>query len=249
MENLTSTPGLLTGDEQWFDCETHSPVNLKEGQRTPLNRSTPSIRCPPAPCRYGIKFEISDDELDNEIDDLNESGIRPLDSSAVELMREKIEKSPSSKRIRREETLPEEPSEPVDSRFSDLFYLETSGSVTIIRQTMSSSEPEKRDCRMLISYRVCKEDPTSIQVALIVYKSNSKNPKTRRNLMSEFELKSEESSSPCSLSTPTTSRCRTTVKDRKKSDDEKTMEAATVPTAGKFSKATKRPISKTSLRF
>lgn len=248
LENLKSAPGLLTGDEQWFDCETHSPVNLKEGQRTPLSKSTPSIRCPPAPNRYGSKYEISDDELepDDDIDNLNESGIRPLDSSAVELMREKTEKSPSSKRIRRDEILVEEPSEPAESRFSELLYLEAKGTVITKRQ-VSGSEPEKRECKMLISYRVCKDDPLTIQVALIVYKSNSNNLKSRRNLMSQFELKSDELSSP--LSTPSTSRCRSTVKNRMKSDDEKTMEASTAPMGYKFSKAIKRPISKASLRF
>lgn len=243
----------MTGEETWFDCETHSPMDAKEGHRTPQHRATPS-HCPPAPCRFGIKpLTPSDDELDSDTDDddLNLSGVRPLDSS-IAIIKEKEVESPDCKRLKREEkqeTTEVETCPPLESKFSQLYYLEASGTVTIKRQTMPSDDPEKRECRMLVSYRINKEDSSMIQIALIVYKSNSKNPKTRRNLMTEFEEKASELMSPCTFNTPSTSRSRTAVKDRKKAD-EKSKEAATDPSSAKYSKATKRPmISKSSLRF
>jgi hypothetical protein len=242
----------LAGDEQWFDCETHSPVDLKEGQRTPEHKATPS-HCPPAPCRYGQKFQPdSDDELDDVDDDLDLSGVEPLDTS-IEIVKGKQEKSPDCKRLRREtvETIPMETMamdtivEPSDSKFSDLHYLETSGIVSINRQAASTDESERRECKMFVSYRVHKSDPSIVQIALIVYKSNSTNPKTRRNLMAEFEQKSEMMS-PCTTNVPSSSRCRT-VNSRKK-PEAKAMQISTEP--AKNTKAIKRPmISKTSLRF
>lgn len=230
---------MLTGDEQWFDCDTHSPINLKEGQRTPTHRVSPP-RCPPAPCRFGINFaDSSDDDLETYEEDLDESGIRPLDSS-IQLSVEK-EKSPKSKRLRREEKLEAttlEPSHPAESKFSDLFYLEASGNVTINRQPSASDEVEKRECKLLISYRVHKEDPTNVQIALIVYKSNSQNTKSRRNLMPEFGVKSSEPTT----TTPTSSRCRTTVKDRKKFEESTASGIASAPAGARNSKAIKRPM-------
>jgi hypothetical protein len=243
----------MTGEETWFDCETHSPMDVKEGHRTPQHRSTPS-HCPPAPCRFGLKFPaLSDDELDSDSDDLNLSGICPLDSSSavVDSKTEKELNSPDCKRLKREdkqEAVDEETCPPPESKFSQVYYLEASGCVSIKRQAMPSDDFEKRDCKMLVSYRVNKDDPSMIQIALIVYKSNSKNPKTRRNLMLEFGEKASELTPPSLAHMPSTSRARTAVKDRKKLEPNPT-EPSTDPSS-KCSKATKRPmISKSSLRF
>lgn len=241
LENLKNSPDLA-GDEQWFDCETHSPVDLKEGQRTPVHKATPS-QCPPAPYRFGLKFQPdSDDELEDEDDDLDLSGVRPLDMTETS-QKETLEKSPECKRLKREEkeSIVVDPSE---SKFSELRYLEATGNVTINRQASSSDEAEKRECKMFVSYRVNKDDASVVQIALIVYKSNSKNPKTRRNLMSEFEQKTSEL---MSTNLSTSSRCRTVASSRKKLEVRNT-EISTEP--AKAAKAVKRPlISKTSLRF
>jgi hypothetical protein len=239
---MKATPDLA-GDEQWFDCATHSPVDLKEGQRTPVHTVTPH-NCPPAPCRFGLKFQPDSDD-DNDDDDLDLSGFQPLESSIE--FKEKQEKSPDCKRLRREETITATTIEPTESKFSDLHYLEATGIVTINRQAMSSDESEKRECKMFVSYRVHKDNPAIIQIALIVYKSNSKNPKTRRNLMEEFEQKTAELMSPCTTNLPSSSRCRTVASNRKK-PEVSSSQIATEPS--KSSKAVKRPmISKNSLRF
>lgn len=228
-------------------------MDAKEGHRTPQHRSTPS-QCPPAPCRFGVKLMTpSDDELDSDSDDSNVSGVFPLDSSVVgESKTEKELESPDCKRLKREdkqETAVDETCPPPESRFSQIHYLEATGTVSLKRLAMPSDELEKRDCKMLVSYRVNKDDPSMIQIALIVYKSNSKNPKTRRNLMMEFDEKALELMSPSpAANTPSTSRARTVVKERKK-PEAKPSGPATEPSA-KYSKATKRPmISKSSLRF
>lgn len=246
MENLKNSPDQMTGDEQWFDCDTHSPINLKEGQRTPTHKATPP-RCPPAPCRYGISFvDSSDDEHEAHKDglNLNESGIQPLDSS-VQLSVEKDE-SPHSKRLRREEKTESttlETSQPAESKFSDLFYLEASGNVTINRHPTASDEVEKRDCKMMVSYRVHKEDSTVVQIALIVYKSSSQNTKSRRNLMAEFGEKSSEFIAQSLVNGgPTSSRCRTVVKSRKRFEESTVNGIATAPPGAKYSKAVKRPM-------
>lgn len=239
LENSERIPDVISSDEQWFDCETHSPVNLKEGQRTPIYISTPSI-CPGAPVRHGHSFlPLSDDDLDDDSDDLDEAGVRPLDSSHTMTI-DKPDKEPKAKRMRCEVKHVEETITTAESRFSDLHYLEATGTVTIKRHGSEMDEPVKRDCRMLVSYRVHKVD-SAIQIALIVYKSNTKT-KTRRKL---FQQKLHEPSSTRTHSS--TSRSRTEEKDRKKFE-EKMSEISTAPPGVKYSQATKRP-SKTSLRF
>lgn len=246
LENSERIPDVSSINEQWFDCETHSPVNLKEGQRTPdLHISTPSI-CPGAPVRHGHSFlSLSDDDLDDDLDDvdsddLDETGVCPLDSSHTVTI-DKPDKEPKAKRVRREVKHVEETITTAESRYSDLHYLEAIGTVTIKRHGSASDEPEKRDCRVLVSYRVHKGDSTNIQIALIVYKSNTKT-KTRRKL---FQQKLPEPSSTRTHSS--TSRSRTEEKDKKKFE-EKMNEISTAPPGVKYSKATKRPL-KTSLRF
>lgn len=185
--------------------------------------------------------DSSDDELETDDESLNESGIRPLDSSLE--IKSTRQKSPKSKKLRRDEKLApctEASSPPAESRFSELHYLEATGSVSINRQ---GNETEKRDCIILISYRISKDDSSNIQIALIVYKNNSANPKTRRNLMTEFQEKTSEIDSP---STSTASRFRSTIKN-KKGHDEVTIKASTESTPSKAMK--RRMISKASLRF
>lgn len=232
-ENLNSPD--RNEDEQWYDCEM--PADLKEGQRTPVRNCTPSL-CPPAPFRHGLKFQTSIDDLkldetDNEdSDDSNESGICPFDES-LEVVEEK-RKSPAAKRLRREEKLEltrVEPTTQPESKFSELYYLEATGSVSINRQPSSSDEMEKRDCKLLVSYRVNKEDPNAVQIALIVYKSNSKNLKSRRNLMTEFVVKNSAS------------RCRTAIKDREKFDVAAFGSSSSAPPGAKHTKGLKRPMN------
>lgn len=224
----------INDDEQWFDCET--PADLKDGQRTPDRKSTPSAsaQCPQAPCRNGLKFQTSSDDLDledsdDDVNDFNISGICPIDETPPEIAREK-RKSPLAKKQRREEILEQtiiQPTLQAESKFSEIYYLEATGIVSINRQSSSSDEMEKRECQLLVSYRVHKEEPNKIQIALIVYKSNSKNPKTRRNLMTEFATKSSHS------------KCRSEVKDRERFN----LVDSRPSTASPGAKAVKRPLN------
>lgn len=235
-------------DEKWFDCDTYSPADLKERERTPIRKSTPS-QCPPAPCRFDHKLkDLSDDELepDDELNDFNISGIKPLDSS-IELTKESKSKYPPQKRLRRADKQEESEVEltaPRESKFSDLFYLEVTATVAILK-AQSNDEQEKRECKIRMSYRVKNEDSEVFQIALIVYKSNSKNPKTRRNLMSEFQ---EKSSEPCASTCSGTPRCRFAGENRTEQESRLT-ETPTEVDEAKHSKALKRSIGKSSLRF
>ena len=231
---------------KWFDCE--SPANLKAGHRTPEQKFSPP-HCPPAPFRNPLITSTSSDDDDNDSssddNEHNESGIRALDSSMEQ--QHKKEKSPRKKKLRREEKaeVNVESSSPVESKFSDLLYLEAQSCITINRP--SSDEPEKRDCRMLVSYRVHKDDPSIMQIALIVYKSNSKNSKTRRNLMPEFgEKSSAESPSISLITSPSPSRSRTTQKAQQRAEEDLIK---TAPAKTTNERALKRPMAKSSLRF
>jgi hypothetical protein len=186
-------PPELNGDEQWYDCETHTPVDLKDAQKTPPYQSSQLLKCPPAPCRRSLLNNSSSD--DDEKTGLNESleeGIQPLDESQHFVKTKEI-RSPDSKRQKMNDKSEKKKSETISleqSRYSDLLYFETSGVVTIRRQASTSSsrdESDRRECKMQISYRVSKDSPTDIQIALIVYKNYSSNLKSRRNLMLEFK--------------------------------------------------------------
>lgn len=200
-------PPELSGDEQWYDCETHSPVNLKDTQRTPPRRSSQLLKCPPAPYRRSFLNTSSDEEKTNS-DDSFEDGIRPLDGS-LHSAKTEIVRSPDSKRQRRNPEESGKKSKTItleQSRYSDLRYFETSGSVTIRRQASTSSsrdECDRRECKMQISYRVSKDSPNDIQIALIVYKNNSSNLKSRRNLTLEFKDDVEASATE-QITTPST---------------------------------------------
>lgn len=233
----TTTSLSMNEDEQWFDCDTS--VDLKEGQRTPVRRST-TYQCPPAPCRNGLKFQASvdhldfDDSDDDDTSESNESGICPLEGSFEgSFVVQETKKSHVTKRQRREEKREQttmQSTSLVESKFSELHYLEATGSVSINRQPSSSDEMEKRECKLLVSYRVHKEDPDVIQIALVVYKSNSKNLKTRRNLMPEFASKASSS------------KCRTAVKDREVFDAT-AFGSSSAPPGAKSSKCVKRKMN------
>lgn len=213
---------------------------------------TPSV-CPPAPYRRGYVFKaLGEDQLDSDIclDNLNESGIIPLDSSFL-ISSEDPDKLPECKRIKKgdkQENSLEESTSPTKSNYSGLQYLEALGTLMINRLEGSSNEPEKREFKMFVSYRVHKSDPTNLQIALIVYKPNSQNAKTRRNLMLEFESRADVCPpNEWNNILPITSRCQAIVKERK-TRDESTKQISIAE--AKNSRAPKRPlISKTSLRF
>lgn len=267
------SPDLFADNVQWYDCETHTPVDLKETLKTPPRTSiTPTqIKCPPAPSRRS-HLNHSDDEIvkhDSDSSDI-EDGIQPLDKT-FELKEPKETEEPTNiKRQRRDnyddiakktklvESIVEE-----ESRYSGLHYIEVAGMVTIRRQATSSSRDEcdRRECKMQISYRINKESTNDVQIALIVYKNLSSIVRSRRNLMMEFADESVETqelpSTPIASSfltpppPPTSSRCRTVIKDRKQHNNNNDSLISTAPCAGeKVTKATKRPIaSRNRLRF
>lgn len=255
----------LFGNEQWYDCETHTPVDLKETLKTPPRRSSIQIECPPAPHRRSL-LNHSPDEIKNKSkeDEIEEEGICPLDGTFELIQTEDFDQPSNSKRQRRNEDVEEsvyntkmqESITEEESQYSNLFYFEVSGAITIRRQSMSSTsrdECDRRECKMQISYRVNKEVSNDIQIALIVYKNNS-NLRSRRNLMLEFSEKAEESlelpTTPISnlMLTPSSSRCRTVTKERPSIKDESLI--STAPCGEKVTKAIKRPIaSRNCLRF
>lgn len=252
MENFQNTPDLAD-NEQWFDCDTHSPVDLKKGYSTPPHKRR-SLVCPPAPhCRkLEIRIPIvKTSESDDRVNNLNESGICPLDIS-LETTTEETNESPVMKKFKREDELDVSMSgtrPSTESFYSELCYLEAIGTIAIQRQSGSSDEQEKRECKMLVSYRVHKDDPADIQIALIIYKPNSQNPKTRRNLMEEFETESADGLQTPPSSLPTKPRCQTVARDMLK-DIACTKQVSTAPADARKSKATKRPLgAQTSLRF
>lgn len=244
-ENLINT---IVGEEcdttKWFDCVANTPSHLKEGQRTPDQKQSPPP-CPQAPYRNAFARSLSDDETDSSTneDDSNESGIHPFDSS----MEFDKEKTPKIKRLRRERkrdlgksSLQETP----ESTFSELHYLSAAGNVTLKRP---GSEEQTRECKILLSYRISKEDPSVIQIALIIYKSNSERFKTRRNLVSEFGGQSLETSTPKLLlfDSQLSSRSQTSVKNQPKTEED----VVKTEPAKSNHRPLKRPISKCSLRF
>lgn len=249
----------ITGTEQWFDCETHSPIDLKQTLQTPPRKSISTPDCPAAPMRNNINQNSDDDNETSETsedDDDGEDeflGVRPIDSS-IEIFKTKKQTRISHKRLRRYskedtsskmlETIPLN-----ESKYSNLHYLETSGFVSIFRQSTSatpSNEYDRRECKLLISYRINKENPSDIQIALIVYKPNGSNTKSRRNLMLEFSARDLQEIKSTS-STPIISRPNTALKEFRTTDE--VFEIATDP-VGKMSKGIKRPMmSRNRLRF
>jgi hypothetical protein len=264
-DNQRITPELF-GDEVWYDCETHAPVDLKATLRTPPRNSS-ILQCPGAPCRQNLLQNIDsddDDELsrhDSDSDDFEE-GIQPLDNSFELISSE--ETSRTFKRQRRDKR--KEETEAIaktisdeQSKYSSLQYLEVSGSVIIRRQAATSSgssssrdDFDRRECKMLISYRVNKDNANDVQIALIVYKNSSTNVKSRRNLMLEFDDRVDDSREFL-LSTPastlsSSARSQTTAKEQDKCQTEPLL--STISAGEKTARASKRPFtSRNRLRF
>lgn len=247
MDNLHKPPEF-NKNEQWYDCETHSPVNLKDPHKTPPRRNQMFLqKCPPAPCRQVFMSDSSSDEETTSLDDGFGDDIRPLDGS---FKSEQITESPESKRQRIDETkTAKKRSQKTisidESRFTELKYLEASGTVTVHRQASTSSsgeEGDRRECKLQISYRINKDNPNDIQIALIVYKCNSSNLRSRRNLMLEFKDDVETSmNGPIEIMTPPI--------QRQSVIEEKVIQTAP-PDVNQRSKAMKRSISsRNCLRF
>lgn len=196
------------------DGEPSTPKGSNDGHKTPEQKHSPP-RCPPAPCRIGLLLPTSSDDSDSFCEDLDsssDSGCHPIDSTD-----KSVTKSPKKKKVRRRNKIEEMLAEglrPEDSIFSELNYLEGRGSVTLHRQ--ACSEPEKRDCQLFVSYRINKDDTNVAQVALIVYKPNRKDVRTRRNLMNCFVDKPKQPSAtkPLASLKPTTSTTPTKTPDR-----------------------------------
>jgi hypothetical protein len=261
----------LGNDEIWFDCDTHTQVDLKDAMKTPPRTSFNKIECPNAPGPSRNFFDssssssCSEDETyshhnhDSDDDDDDDLGVKPLKNSSPshERLIERKRKF-NHKRQRRNQKekrmMINDASKDIisscDSQFSDLHYLKTTGCVTILRQSNSDVSPtshEKRDCTLLISYRINKDNPSDIQIALIVYQSRSTNVKIRRNLVIEFQGQSIE---PSTSNTPTQSHSNTTVKDRHKKSSLKRLGVSTAPVGSKLTKGVKRPVtSRNCLRF
>jgi hypothetical protein len=186
-------------------------------------------------------------------------GIYPLDLSFDSLVakksEQKIDKNAKRPRMRGESddeaNLCQQKTLERESKYSDLYYLESTGSVTTHRQVSSSNsrieDNERRECKVLISYRVNKNNANDIQIALIIYKPNNSNQKTRRNLLLEF---SEERIETDLTLTPSMSRCNTAVKEHPNKLENMSRIIATAPTGDKPIKGTKRPMmSRGRLRF
>ena len=246
----------MSNDEQWYDCEANTSIDLKESQRTPPQKSTITV-CPPAPCRKILIIDSSDEE-ESDTDDDVELGVYPLDLSLDSIMakksEEKIEKNFKRQRLDEdsndEANICEQKTLERESKYSDLYYLESTGSVTMHRQVSSSSshieDNKRRECKILISYRVNKANHNDIQIALIIYKSNNSSQKSRRNLLNEFGDRIETDMSL----TPSLSRFRTAVKEHPKKPEKMSEVIATAPTGDKPIKGTKRPMmSRSRLRF
>lgn len=202
-------------------------------------------------------------DSDSDDDVVMISGIRPLDSP-FGITSTKSEQKRDSKRLKIDKHEKEIFDEGLvsESKYSDLYYLESSGVVHIARQASTSTpstaeESDRREIKLLISYRVNKENSNDIQIALIVYKSNNSNVKSRRNLMLEFgDMKDSDSSSiqatPPSITTSTISRCSTVGAKEPETSSNLPHEITTAPQpAGhKVTKGTKRPMmSRHCLRF
>lgn len=228
---------------------------MKESQRTPPKKST-VIVCPPAPCRKYLIIDSSDEEDENsETDDEKELGVYSLDLSHVDLMPKK-----SKKRIVKRQRLDGDSYDEAnicaqktierESKYSDLYYLESTGTVITHRQVSSSSshteDYKRRECKILISYRINKNNHNDIQIALIIYKPNSSSLKSRRNLLNEFDDRVETDFSL----TPMSSRFSTAVKEHPKRLENMSDIIATAPAGEKPIKGTKRPMmSRNRLRF
>lgn len=194
-------------DEIEKDFES-SPSWEKGADCTPTNKTCIKISCPPAPNRnLCSSFIQSDSDESCSSNDCDLSGIHPIDSSIrIDLSNSPI-RSPRSKKRRldnnglKNSITHEEQRE--ESTHTSLKYLKAVGTVASNRHN-----PEKfdeRECTMFMSYRERRDNQNDVQISLIVYKPNSKNVKSRRNLLSQFGESSttseEHSKTPIGKST------------------------------------------------
>lgn len=166
-----------------------SPSWEKGADCTPTNKTCIQISCPPAPNRNLCSsfIQIDSDESSNS-NDCDLSGIHPIDTSIRIDLNDSPIRSPRSKKRRIDKIglntsiIHEEQIE--ESTHTSLKYLKAVGTVASNRQN-----PEKfdeRECTMFMSYRERRDNQNDVQISLIVYKPNSKNVKSRRNLLSQF---------------------------------------------------------------
>jgi hypothetical protein len=185
----------VTVVESVTSLESSSTPNEKGNDSTPTsNKTNTKITCPPAPNRNGFSsINYSDSEESRSSDDLDVSGVHPIDSSNI--FNSPVN-SPKKKKIRIERknkrrSIPIEIEEQFkDSLYTNLKYTKANGNVKLYRQDMEHSD--ERTCSMFLSYREKLSDKNDLQISLIVYKSNTQNVKSRRNLCYEFETKSIE---------------------------------------------------------
>lgn len=197
MEYLIGTGASSTETETSLESSSTTP-NEKGNDFTPTTKHTNTkISCPPAPNRNGFSaIHYSDSEESCYSDDLDLSGVHPIDSSCA--FGSPVS-SPKKKKIRIERKNNKRRSIPVeeqskDSSYTNLKYSKASGNVKLNRQDMEHSD--ERTCSMFLSYREKISDKNDVQISLIVYKSNTQNVKSRRNLCYEFETKSIECHQP-----------------------------------------------------
>lgn len=192
LEYLIGTSGTIEDSET--SLESSSTPNEKGNDFTPTsNKTNTKITCPPAPNRNGFSsINYSDSEESNYSDDLDLSGVHPIDST---LIFDSPVSSPKKKKMRIERnnkrrSIPSEEQCSKDSLYTNLKYTKASGNVKLNRQDMEHSD--ERTCSMFLSYREKLSDKDDVQISLIVYKSNTQNIKSRRNLCYEFETKTIE---------------------------------------------------------
>lgn len=186
-----------------FDC---TPPSWEKGADcTPTNKTYIQISCPPAPnrnlCSSLVRSDSSSDESSNS-EDCDLSGIRPIDTSLRVGLNDSPMRSPKTKRRRLDDSKVHEELND-ESTYTCLRYLKAIGTVSSNRQN-----PEKfdeRECLMFLSYRQRRDNQNDVQISLIVYKPNSKNVKSRRNLLAEFGEPStaDHSKTPIGKSTET----------------------------------------------
>lgn len=250
-EDNYSSLEIIGSDEQWMSSDIIPEADTSEEfvHRTPPQKSSSNLfaQCPPAPCRRNLLYsnnsqelqqENSSDEYDSDDDDF-EAGIQPLDSSLTFPKK-------TGARNKRQKVQPNERC----SKYSDLKYMAYTGFVMVKRRGTTVSN--RRETKLLISYRVNKENPNDIQIALIVYDPHSSNLKSRRNLLVEFDEQADESEMN-SLMLPTSSHSLSGVvrtdTDVSMSTSETLMSFAT-PNREPMGKGTKRPlVSRNSLRL
>lgn len=147
----------------------------------------------------------TDSDDSSDLDDCDLSGIRPIDTSFRAGINNSPTKSPKSKKRRIDRKMfnssivHEELCN--DSTHSNLKYVRATGTVSYNSQIPDKLNDE-RGCIMFLSYRERRDNQNDLQISLIIYKPNSKNVKSRRNLMLEFGESSSAATSEEQSETP-----------------------------------------------